>query len=230
MTHLEHEIKSLREELIDMWALVVSQLTKAHLSLITYDLDLAREVIINEKRVDAMELKIDIDCENIIALYNPVAIDLRFVLATLKINNNLERTGDIAASIAKLAVQSENAIDTDLLDISEMNIMFEEAISMLKDLQQYFETEEPKLVRKIFARDELLDDINKKITSRMAEYIKTHPDKIEQALNILSSVRKIERVGDQTTNIAEETIFFIEAKVLKHKGKKKFKEQKEIDE
>ncbi|MBL8103852.1 MAG: phosphate transport system regulatory protein PhoU, partial [Anaerolineales bacterium] len=96
MTHLDTELKALKEDMHEMFRLVLSQLEKSKTALISLDKDLAREVIVNEKRVNSFELKLDRDCENIIALFNPVAVDLRFVLASLKINSNLERIGDIA--------------------------------------------------------------------------------------------------------------------------------------
>ena len=104
MSHLDTELQILKSETIEMWTLVNSQLAKGKQSLLTLDKDLAREVIMTEKRVNANELKLDRDCENIFALFTPVAIDLRFVLAVLKINSNLERTGDIAEGIAKFVL------------------------------------------------------------------------------------------------------------------------------
>ena len=91
MRHLEQELVSLRQDIIDMWKLTLSQVTKAGEAVLSYDRELAMQVSAREKRVDAYELKIDSICENIIALYQPVAVDLRFVLAAMKINSNLER-------------------------------------------------------------------------------------------------------------------------------------------
>src|SRR6476620_11507364 len=107
MTHLEIEVGQLREEVINMFNLVYSQLTKGLSALINFDKDLAREVVMVEKRVNATELKIDRDCENILVIYSPVAVDLRFLLAVLKINSNLERIGDIADGIAKLIIDTD---------------------------------------------------------------------------------------------------------------------------
>ena len=107
MTHLEKEIHDLKNSLIDMWKLLDLQFDKIKCSIINFDRDLARDVIVNEKRVNSFELQIDKDCENIFALFNPVAIDLRFVLAVLKINTNLERIGDMANGVAKFIVEME---------------------------------------------------------------------------------------------------------------------------
>src|SRR6185437_5518137 len=99
MSQLEIELKQLKSELVNMWSLVHSQLVKSNIAMVNFDKDLAREVISREKRVNGSELKIDRDCENIFALLTPVAVDLRFVLAVLKINSNLERIGDIAEGV-----------------------------------------------------------------------------------------------------------------------------------
>lgn len=219
MTQLEDEILGLKEELIELWLLVNLQLEKAHQSLISMDKDLAREVIANEKRVNSYELKLDRNCENVFALFNPVAMDLRFVLAVLKINSNLERTGDIAEGIAKFVKDVANDFDKNLLEITNVHEMFEASVSMMSNVLDAFEKEDTKLARKIFKQDELLDKINKKANGVIAQYCKEHPENIEQALYILSIIRKLERVGDQAKNMAEETIFYIEAKVLKHKSK-----------
>ena len=100
MTHLDTEISRLKTDLNEMFSIVITQVEKSKTALFNLDKDLAREVKVNERRVNSFELKLDRDCENIIALFNPVAVDLRFVLASLKINSNLERIGDIAESIA----------------------------------------------------------------------------------------------------------------------------------
>jgi phosphate transport system protein len=220
MTHLDIELKQLKDENLSMFELVISQLSKGRDAVIRYDKELAREINFNEKRVNALELKIDKDCENIFALFNPVAIDLRFVLACLKINSNLERIGDIADGIARYVVESGSRFDNDLLDATRFSDMFNTALTMLKDVQTAFDTDDPNLARRVFKQDDLLDEINAAANITIEKYIREHPDKIEQCLHIISMIRKLERTGDQTKNVAEEIIFFIEAKVLKHvKGK-----------
>src|SRR3954468_22783257 len=132
MSHLDIELQQLKTERIKMWSLVNLQLRKGKEALLKIDQDLAREVILSERRVNAYELKIDRDCENIFALFNPVAVDLRFVLAVLKINNNLERTGDIAEGVGKFIVFTDSSFDKDLLEITQVVRMFDEATSMLE--------------------------------------------------------------------------------------------------
>ena len=220
MTHLDTELQSLRTELTEMWMLVLSQMNKAKNALLNFDKDAATEVDINEKRVNVYELMIDRDCEDILALYNPVAIDLRFVLAVLKINYNLERIGDYAQGIAHIIKDMEVSFSKELFEKTGVIEMYEECISMLNDTLQAFDKENNQLALTIFKRDDKLDIINKKANSNIGEYIKMKPEDIEHGLNILSIVRKLERVGDQTKNISEEIIFFIEAKVIKHRTKK----------
>jgi phosphate transport system protein len=219
MSHLDIELQQLKAENIKMWTLVNLQLKKGKESLLSLDKDLAREVILTERRVNAYELKLDRDCENIFALFNPVAVDLRFVLAVLKINNNLERTGDIVEGIAKFVLNVDSNFDTKLLEITRVVEMYAAANSMMESVLEAFDKEDTSMARKVFQQDELLDDINIKANSIIADYIRNHPDSIEPALYLLSIIRKLERVGDQAKNMAEEIIFYIEAKVLKHRSK-----------
>lgn len=220
MTQLENELQAVKKEVINMWNLVQSQLEKSRVAMIQFDRDLAREIVLKEKRVNAFELKIDRDCENIFALYCPVAIDLRFLLAVLKINNNLERIGDIADGIAKYIIQSAGDFDQSFFQTTELLRMYEDAINILIDTRVAFENEDTILARSIFKRDEVLDQINRRANEVIADSIRANIDIVDDALYILSIIRKLERIGDQAKNIAEEIIFFVEAKVLKHSSGK----------
>jgi len=220
MSHLNIELQDLRSNILEMFELVQSQLTKSKESYLQLDKDLAREVAVNEKRVNGFELKIDRDCENIIALFNPVAIDLRFVLACMKINSNLERIGDIAESVAKFVMNFQLEPEKELLETSRVIEMFDTCIEIMNTTARSFAEEDTKLARSIFKLDETVDEINIEANDKIAAYIRAHSDRINQSLYTISMIRKLERVGDQCKNIAEETIFYIEAKVLKHKNKK----------
>jgi phosphate transport system protein len=225
LTPLDNEIQQLKRQVISMWEMVLSQLQKAEEALKNMDRDLAREVVLTEKRVNAFELKIDRDCEDIIALFAPVAIDLRFVLAVLKINMNLERTGDIAEGIGKFVMDIPQDFDVRLFEITRVLEMYRQGNEMIIDVMNAFEEEDTNLARKVFKKDDLLDEINKNAAAIIADFIKDNPSKIESALYILSTIRKLERVGDQAKNMAEEIIFYSEAKVLKHKPKNKKSEE-----
>ncbi len=221
MTHLDIEIKRLKGEVIEMCDLIHLQMKKTREAFTMLDSELAREVNFNEKRVNALELKIDKDCENIFALFNPVAIDLRFVLASLKINYNLERIGDIADGICRYVIAAKEPFDKKLLEVTRIDEMFDMSIKMLGDMRQSFDLEDSKIARSIFQKDDLLDEINGQANFVIEKFIKENPDSVTQALHIISTIRKLERTGDQIKNVAEEIIFYLEAKVLKHKSAEK---------
>ena len=203
---IESELVLLKKEIDEMWTLVYNQLDRAGEAVLTFDRELAQQVLVRERRVNALELKIDSDVEDIIALYNPVAIDLRFVLAMLKINTNLERLGDFAEGIARFVLNcKEPVLDPDLLKQLRLEEMQAQVLAMLE------------LAKK--AKDNLLDEINAEATTILAGYIAKHPDSVLPCLNLVSVFRKLERSGDHITNIAEEIVFFIDAKELKHSGK-----------
>lgn len=223
MSHLDTELTLLKNDTIEMFLLVKGQISKGKEALLNMDKDLAREIVANERRVNAYELKIDRDCENIFALFNPVAIDLRFVLAVLKINSNLERMGDLAESIAKAVIDVETSYNPELMNATELISMFDIAHEMLNDALEAFDKDDTKLARGLFKKDESLDRINVNSNAIIADFIRMHPEHIHQCLHVMSIIRKLERVGDQTKNVGEEIIFFIEAKVLKHKKKSEIK-------
>lgn len=217
MTHLETELRALKNDLLEMWSIVISQIEKARAAVVNYDLDHVKEIKANEKLVDAFELKIDMDCENIIALENPVAVDLRFVLSVLKINYNIERIGDYANYIANTVKKSGHPFDKDVLEATRIPEMFDNAHLMLVEAFESFEQDDNKRVLNIFTMDEKLDEINKMSVDVLSTFIEKNPEKGKQYLELFSIIRKIERVGDHLENIAEEIIFFTDAKILKHK-------------
>ena len=217
---IESELVLLKKEIDEMWTLVYNQLDRAGEAVLTMDRELAQQVLVRERRVNAFELKIDSDVEDIIALYNPVAIDLRFVLAMLKINTNLERLGDFAEGIARFAINcTEPALDGDLVKKLRLEEMVSEVLSMLELAKTALKDESQELATAVFAKDNLVDEINAHATTVLSEYISEHPDSALSCLNLVSVFRKLERSGDHITNIAEEIVFFIDAKVLKHSGK-----------
>ena len=227
---IESELVLLKKEIDEMWTLVYNQLDRAGDAVLTLDRELAQQVLVRERRVNAFELKIDSDVEDIIALYNPVAIDLRFVLAMLKINTNLERLGDFAEGIARFALNChEPALDTELVKQLRLEEMIAQVLSMLEQANQVsamlelakraLQEESQELATAVFAKDNLLDEINANATAVLADYIGKHPESALSCLNLVSVFRKLERSGDHITNIAEEIVFFIDAKVLKHSGR-----------
>ena len=217
MTHLETELFNLRLELNEMWALVISQVKESREALLNFDKEAAAEILFKEKMVDVFELKLDRDCENIIALYNPVASDLRLTIAIIKIVLNLERIADFAKGIAKFIAKSpRDSINSELLKISHAEELLTSALAMLTDAKTALDNENSRMAVSIFAKDSLIDEITNTSNKVIAAYILQNPGEIDEALNMHSIIRKIERMGDHCINIAEEIVFYIEAKVLKH--------------
>lgn len=220
MAHLDSEIKLLKDNVLELMFLVKNQLEKGHKALNDFDEELAHEIMANEKRVDSLELTIDRDCENILALFNPVAVDLRFVMATFKINSDLERIGDHTNSIAKYILDFGHSIDDDTMHEMRIDEMYETSIKMMSNIFNAFITEDTKLARKVFKLDKTLNEINRSVSDTTAQMIKENPDQTHNYLYLFSIIRKLERVGDLIKNVAEELIFYIEAKVLKHQKMK----------
>jgi phosphate transport system protein len=218
--HMDAELLQLKSDMIEMWETVISQLQKMREIVQKNNRDLINEMATGEKRIDAFELKIDMDCERILALYAPVANDLRFVLAVLKINYNLERIGDFAWGTAKLFRDTESSMSKESLKKSNLFQMFDTALDMVKTALLAFENDNNELAAIIFEKDKVLDVNNKNANRIVAGLIKDHPKGILNHLILLSIIRKCERIGDHTKNIAEEIIFYIEAKVLRHNRKK----------
>lgn len=221
MRHLEQEIYSLRQDVIDMWKLVISQVANSGEALLSFNKELAQKVSVREKKVDAYELKIDSECENIIALHQPVAIDLRFVLAVLKINSNLERIADFAYGIARTLISNPTVIlDAELITDSKLNIMIQHINTMLSQGLDAFENEKSNIASAIFSEDYQVDEINNNAPRIFADYIQKNPDRAYECFQLIAAIRKLERIGDHCSNIAEEIFFYTDAKILKHSAKK----------
>jgi phosphate transport system protein len=234
MKHTEKELQALKEEVSQMWKLVLSQLEKAKQSFLNGDVEMAREIASREKRVDAFELKIDSDCENYIALYSPVAVDLRLVLSLIKISITLERIGDFAEAIARHIIENgewrmENedltnnsqlsTLNSQLLEDLQMEKMFDILIGMLSDSFVALESENTKISGKILSKDDEIDSLYHSALDILTNYMEHNPAFIRDGLKNLLLIRKLERIGDHCSNIVEEIVFYVDAKVLKHNGR-----------
>ncbi len=220
MSHLDIELGLLNDDILEMMHLVKTQIEKGRDAFMNFDEELAHEITVNERRVDALELKIDRDCENILALFNPVAIDLRFVIASFKINSDLERLGDHADGIAKYILDFGRPIDEEVIKKMRIDEMYDVSLQMLTNVLEAFASEDTQLARKVFKQDKTLNEINREVSKNTASLIEKDADNIRLYLYLFSIVRKLERVGDLVKNTAEEIIFYIEARVLKHKKDK----------
>ena len=215
---VENELQNIRKEISDMWMLVYEQLDNAYKSVLNADVTLAEQVAAREKRVNAFELKIDSDIEDFIALYNPVAVDLRFALAMLKINNNLERIGDYADSIARFVLRTElKPADRVLFEQLKLQQMYETALTMLKTTLSSLEHHDIAQAKSVFEIDETLDAINDQAIDVLVAYATEHPDAVRLCIELAGVFRKLELTGDHINNLAEETVFYIDAEVLKHR-------------
>ena len=221
MRHTEESIKRVKKSLAEMWLLVQGQVEKVSAALLERNRELALEVRSREKMVDAYELTVDRECENFFALLTPVAVDLRMMLSIVKINNNLERMGDFADRTARFVMGCGAAeIDPVLLKNLRLEEMSAQVLSMLSMAKKALENEDISLATTVLAKDNVVDEINARAPHALADHIKQHPEDTLLCLGLLSVVRKLERAGDHITNMAEEIVFFIDAKVLKHSGKK----------
>lgn len=205
---------------LEMLLLCKSQLEKSVLAFLNHDSDLAEEVIHTENRVNAFDLKIEKDCEKYLALYNPVAIDLRFIMAIRKINFDLERIGDHAYSISKYVVDVDKEIPRHLFEALQFNLMSITLAKMIDQITEAYENKDVIVARKVFKKDKVLDKINASAFTALETEIKKDTTIISEALLLFSVIKKIERIGDLIKNIAEEIIFHVDAEILKHKRKK----------
>lgn len=191
-----------------MWTLVYNQLGRAGEAVLTLIASWHSRYWCASVVSMPSELKIDSDIEDIIALYNPVAIDLRFVLAMLKINTNLERLGDFAEGIARFALNcKEPILASGLVKELRLEEMINQVSAMLELAKRALQEESQELATAVFAKDNLLDEINANATAVLADYIGKHPESALSCLNLVSVFRKLERSGDHITNIAEEIVF-----------------------
>ena len=215
--HIDTELFKLKNSLQEMWLLVDKQLTKAQIAFMEYDKSIAREILSREKMVNALELKIDSECENFIARNNPVAIDLRLALAYIKINNNLERIGDFAEGIAEFVLRNMSAkLPIEFAEKLRIEEMFNGVSEMFNLAKESLHEENSTKAEKIFGLDNLVDEINHRSNLIITEEMKKHPEKIEEYLYLNAVIRKLERMGDRCNNIAEEIVFYLDAKILKH--------------
>lgn len=216
MPQIEVELQRLKQLMLEMIGMVNTQMRVSINSLIEFDSDGIKNVLFHEKQVNALEIKIDKTCENIFALFHPVAIDLRFVFSTLRMNGNYERIGDNAVGISKYTLLNKKSFDPQLLKECRFHEMVECTYDMLDLITEAYQEQDIAKASQIFRRDMLLNEINAEVTYKIAGYIAENPGSIMEALHLLTIIRKIERVGDHITNVAEEILFYVEAKIVKH--------------
>ena len=220
MINIEEQRADLSQIGEEMLNLCQSQVEQSFEAFITFDTDIAEEVILKENRINALDLKIERDTDHFIALNNPVATDLRFALALLKINYNLERIGDQAFDIANHTVELNQKLAPELVEKLQFKVMFETLESMFKDIATAYSEENLKAARKVFKKDKVINQINTNTFTIVEEEVVKNPALVKQYLMALVVMKKYEKIGDLLKNISESIIYYIDAKILKHKKKK----------
>ena len=210
----------IKEIVIEMFELVRGQVDDTKKAISDFNQDLCQEVLIQEKKVNALDLKIDKESEKIMALYSPVAIDLRFIISALNINTFLERIGDNTQGICNYIIEMDKPFHTDVLENSQLLEQFNIVLEMFDYIIEAYIEEDTSKAARVLTLDKKVDEINKNALDYVMGLIREDIDGMKNYLYMLSMIRKTERIGDLIKNLAEETIFYIDAKVLKHKKKK----------
>jgi phosphate transport system protein len=214
--HFGEQLEQVRRQLIFMGGEVEKQIRAAVDAVMETSVDKAREVIARDREIDDLENKIEDATIHLFALQQPVAVDLRFLIGVLKINNDLERIGDHAVNVA------EGAERLGQLRNGKMNVdlryMADHAMTMLSDALASFINRDPALAREVIKRDDILDQRNESLIRELLTYMAETPAMISRGLELISISKNLERVGDLATNIAEDTIFIAEARLVKHQA------------
>ena len=216
LSAFEEELEKLKKNITEMATLVDSQIDYANKALHDLDPGLCKVVKSRDNEIDAYDNMIQAQCENLLALFQPVALDLRYVIATMMINNQLERCGDIAVNVVQ---RVKKVIEHPEL-IEEMDIlaMADAASQMAHDAIKAFHTKDVKLAQSVLLQDDVVDDYNKNIFRALIEKMKSKADIIEPCSQLIILTRHLERLGDHATNIAEDIIFWAKSEIVSHKG------------
>lgn len=213
--HLSRDLEKLKKEVLKLGNLVETAINNAILALNNREAAYVDEVLKHENMINDMEVKIEEDCLKILALHQPVAVDLRFIVVVLKVNNDLERMGDFASNIAKRAreLMQEDPLPTLPEFVNELpdlvRTMVRKSLDALVKLDM-------NLAKEVIEMDDKVDQINRDMYAVVKKEIAKNPHNTETAINVLSCSRYMERIADLSTNIAEDVIFMVEGKVIRH--------------
>ncbi|MCS7081468.1 MAG: phosphate signaling complex protein PhoU [Bacteroidetes bacterium] len=216
--HFERELEQLKRELIRMGSLVEEQIAKSLEALERDDDLLAQQVKETDIEVDAMEIAIDKRVERLLALNQPVAIDLRLLIAALKMNNDLERMGDQARNIAEHVIKIEG-VPGELMELMNIRRMAELTSQMVRDCLNAFIYQDVELAYRVLEQDDAVDELHQRVYQVGAGYMRNKPEDITNCLHILAVAKNLERIADLATNIAEDVVFLVEARIIKHRGR-----------
>jgi len=210
----ESELEALKRRLLQMGSLIEAQTQKALVALMERRVELARTVIEGDAAVNSLQIEIDDRCLKMLALQQPMATDLRLITSAMKMSADLERIGDQAVNIAETALRLlETAPLRPVIDVAEMSEM---AQKMTRDALDSFVRRDAALAREVLARDDKVDQMKDSVFRVLLTHMMADPGTIERALGLILISRNIERIADHATNIAEEVIFLVEAKDVRH--------------
>lgn len=213
-THFHKELEELKESLLRMGTLVEEAIRDAVQSLVKRDSDLAQKIFEGEDRINKLEIEIGDMCLRLLALRQPMAVDLRFITSAMKIITDLERMGDQAVNIAERAISLNQ--EPQLKPYIDIPRMTEITQSMVKDVLDAFVNRDSKLARSVCERDDLVDGLNDQVFRELLTYMISDPKTITRAVHLMIICRCLERIADHATNIAEDVIFVVDALVIKH--------------
>jgi phosphate transport system protein len=213
--HLHRALESLKAEMLRLSSMVEESLFKAVRSIQSRNALLAQEVIDGDRIIDLKEVEVEEECLKILALHQPVAIDLRFIVAVLKINNDLERIGDLAVNIASRAVGLSRITTPPKVHVA-LDEALERVQTMLRRALEALVHLDESAARSVMAEDDVVDEMNRTAHKQVIEAIKTHPTDAERLVMLLSVSKNLERIADHTTNIAEDVIYMIGGEIVRH--------------
>ena len=213
--HLQKELSGLKKRILSLGALVEERVRMTISALETKDGALARQIIRSDKEIDQAEVEVEEECLKIIALHQPVAVDLRFINIVIKINNDLERVGDEAVNIAERVENMSKRLP--LSFPFDFTAMAEKAEAMLKNSLDALVNQDVDLAYEVCLGDDEVDRMNRTIYDKVKAAIKEQPDRVAYLLSLMLIGRHLERIADHATNIAEEVIYMIEGKIFRHR-------------
>lgn len=212
--HLQREIDRVKKSILALCAIVEDQVQMAVRSLLDRDINLAHSVEDRDNDIDQREVEIEEECLKILALHQPVAIDLRFIVAAMKINNDLERIGDLAVNIARKAASYSE--ETQMAMPCDIAGMWDKTQSMLRDSIDALVNLDCGLAKQVCLRDDEVDTIKREIRVGVEDQIRREPQNVRPLMRLLAVSRNLERIADCATNIAEDVIYMSEGRIIRH--------------
>src|SRR5262245_6725642 len=213
--HFLREIETLKKKILTVGAVVEERIAQAITAVVKHDAALAQQVAEGDDEIDEMEVEVEEDCLKILALYQPVAIDLRFVVGVLKINNDLERMADHAVNIARRAEYLATYPNADLP--SDLEVMLQKTQTMVRDSLDALVRQDPVLARRVCASDTEVDQLNRQMHVLIQRQIRDCPERVELFIHQLSVSRQLERIADLATNVAEDVVYTVEGEIIRHR-------------